>query len=325
MGTNTLESFLAALRNLDANYTATQDFYNTQLVTDNKLVPEILDVIENYRNHYRRFQATAPQPVTHSAFATLNGQQQENTKDSPKSGSNFRDKPNCLCGLKHLHKDYWYINPSTRPKNFEPKDNIFQKINTEISKPSRAKLLQKFLKFFKYDRFTQMNISLPLTAIPKVGFVTIASALVLELLIPEIKGTFAATYSAFTESSQAPAEYKLYNSWTLDNASDIYICNDLGRNEYTETRTAISDDILYSSKTAYQIESFGTVRIVVDTPERKRKLKLGNVALVPGFMTNLVSLSLLISKGIYWNSRKPERLESHDFSDFCYFHANDKH
>jgi hypothetical protein len=170
-----------------------------------------------------------------------------------------------------------------------------------------------------------MNISFPLTAIPKAGFVTIASALVSELPIPEIKGTFAATYSAFTESSQAPVEYKLYNSWTLDNTSDIHICNNLGRSEYTETRTATSDDILYSSKTAYQIESFGTIRIVVDTPEKKRKLKLGNVALVLGFMTNLVSLSLLTSKNIYWNSRKPEHLESHDFSDFCYLHANNKH
>jgi hypothetical protein len=60
MGTNALESFLAAFCNLDTNYTATQDFYNTQLVTDNKLVPEILDMIENYYNHYRRFQVTVP-------------------------------------------------------------------------------------------------------------------------------------------------------------------------------------------------------------------------------------------------------------------------
>jgi hypothetical protein len=73
MGTNTLESFLAVLRNLDTNYTATQDFYNTQLVADNKLVLEILDMIENYRNYYYCFQATAPQPITYSVFATLNG------------------------------------------------------------------------------------------------------------------------------------------------------------------------------------------------------------------------------------------------------------
>jgi hypothetical protein len=123
--------------------------------------------------------------------------------------------------------------------------------------------------------------------------------LVSELPIPEIKSTFVATYSAFIKSSQAPAEYKLYNSWTLDNISDIYVCNNLGRSKYTETRTAISDNILYSSKTAYQIESFGIIRIVVNTPERKRKLKLGNIILVLGFMTNLVSLSFLISKNIH--------------------------
>jgi hypothetical protein len=42
-------------------------------------------------------------------------------------------------------------------------------------------------------------------------------------------------------------------------------------------------------------------------------------------MTNLVSLSFLTSKGIYWNSRKLERLESYNFSDFCYLHANNKY
>jgi hypothetical protein len=46
-----------------------------------------------------------------------------------------------------------------------------------------------------------MNISFPLIVILKAGFVIIVFALVLELLIPEIKSTFAATYLAFIESS----------------------------------------------------------------------------------------------------------------------------
>jgi hypothetical protein len=46
-----------------------------------------------------------------------------------------------------------------------------------------------------------MNILFLLIVIPKVGFVTIISALVSELLILEIKGTFAAIYSAFIKSS----------------------------------------------------------------------------------------------------------------------------
>jgi hypothetical protein len=78
-----------------------------------------------------------------------------------------------------------------------------------------------------------MNILFPLIIIPKVGFVTIASALVSELPIPEIKNTFAVIYSVFTESSQAPVEYKLYNFWTLDNTLDIYVYNNLGRSNVT--------------------------------------------------------------------------------------------
>jgi hypothetical protein len=63
IGTNTLEFFLVVLCNLDINYIITQDFYNTQLIADNKLVLEILDVIENYFNYYYCFQAIVLQPV----------------------------------------------------------------------------------------------------------------------------------------------------------------------------------------------------------------------------------------------------------------------
>jgi hypothetical protein len=55
ISTNTLEFFLAVFRNLNTNYATTQDFYNTQLVADNKLVPEILDMIKNYCNYYYCF------------------------------------------------------------------------------------------------------------------------------------------------------------------------------------------------------------------------------------------------------------------------------
>jgi hypothetical protein len=46
-----------------------------------------------------------------------------------------------------------------------------------------------------------MNILLFLIIIPKVGFVTIVSALVLELLIPEIKSIFAIIYLVFIKNS----------------------------------------------------------------------------------------------------------------------------
>jgi hypothetical protein len=72
MGTNALESFLVVFRNLDINYITTQDFYNTQLIADNKLVLEILDIIENYYNYYYCFQAIVSQPVMYLIFVILN-------------------------------------------------------------------------------------------------------------------------------------------------------------------------------------------------------------------------------------------------------------
>jgi hypothetical protein len=57
--------------------------------------------------------------------------------------------------------------------------------------------------------------------------------------------------------------YKLYNAWTLDNASDIHVCNDASRSGFVITREAGTDDRLFAGKTAYPIEGFGTVHIPV--------------------------------------------------------------
>jgi hypothetical protein len=46
-----------------------------------------------------------------------------------------------------------------------------------------------------------MNILFPLIIIPKIGFVTIISILVLELLIPEIKNIFITIYLVFIKNS----------------------------------------------------------------------------------------------------------------------------
>ena len=88
-------------------------------------------------------------------------------------------------------------------------------------------------------------------------------------------------------------EYKLYNAWTLDNASDIHVCNDANRSGFSKTRDATYKDKLFAGKTSYRIEAFGTVTINIQTTQGRREIDLSNVALAPGFMTNLVSLSLL--------------------------------
>jgi hypothetical protein len=56
--------------------------------------------------------------------------------------------------------------------------------------------------------------------------------------------------------------------------------------------------------TIYQIEAIGKVTIEVKKPQGgTRQLTLNDVAYVPGFMTNIVSLSKLTDRDIHWNTQ----------------------
>jgi hypothetical protein len=130
------------------------------------------------------------------------------------------------------------------------------------------------------------------------------------------------TCSSYALSDQE--DYKLYNSWTLDNASDIHVCNDIQRSGFRQTREATLDEELFAGKTSYPIEAFGIVTIYIQTPEGRDEIELNNVALAPGFMTNLVSLYLLNVKGVHWNSEDPQHLKWKG-TTFCNLERVDHH
>ena len=91
----------------------------------------------------------------------------------------------------------------------------------------------------------------------------------------------------------------LYNSWALDFRTNIHICNDRNRFNYTITHLATALDIIDSSKQTYPIESFKTITINIDTTTRPAYFQLRNVALAPRFMSNLVSIDILAKQQIY--------------------------
>ena len=91
----------------------------------------------------------------------------------------------------------------------------------------------------------------------------------------------------------------LYNSWALDSGTDIHICNNRNRFNYTITYVAFTLDVIDSSKQTYLIESFGIVTINIDTTTRLACFQLRNVALAPKFISNLVSIDILVKQHIY--------------------------
>lgn len=102
-----------------------------------------------------------------------------------------------------------------------------------------------------------------------------------------------ATHAAALSASSAEA---LRHQWILDSGSDIHITND--RKSLTNLREASNTRVI-ARTTRYPVEAVGTATIQVMTKTGPAKMTLPDVAYIPRFMTNIVSLSLLIQKGVH--------------------------
>jgi hypothetical protein len=106
-------------------------------------LPPLYDLIEDFRNNYRRIEAAIRSGSgSHSAFGTQGNQ----------DGNKVF---NCFCGEKHMYKDCKYINALARPKEWEGNPEIFENINKKLNSTSqpwmlkrKEKLQKEFLFFY---------------------------------------------------------------------------------------------------------------------------------------------------------------------------------
>ena len=120
-----LFDFAHAISSIDSGYASTQEFFINQKARNKEKLPELYELVEDFRNHYRRTEALKPSG-SHSAFATLNGETQEGETQGKL----------CLCGEKHGKRFQWekceYISPKKRPTGWKGKPETFDKINKVI-------------------------------------------------------------------------------------------------------------------------------------------------------------------------------------------------
>lgn len=115
----------------------------------------------------------------------------------------------------------------------------------------------------------------------------------------------------------------LKDSWVLDGCSNTHIHNDAQKCNFKITKKAHKEDIFRVRNSSLQIECFGQVKMIVDTPEGKRFITLANVGLAYGFLTNIVSMQLLNEMGYHWTSRSPTKLECEDYSLASFLYQDD--
>jgi GAG-pre-integrase domain len=99
--------------------------------------------------------------------------------------------------------------------------------------------------------------------------------------------------------------YALHDSFILDSTSTIHVCNN--RERIQSLRPATENDHLIAGASRIPIEGFGLVEITLKrTPTSTQRIKLAEVALVPSFHTNIVSLDRLMQWNVHWNTERQD-------------------
>ena len=110
--------------------------------------------------------------------------------------------------------------------------------------------------------------------------------------------------SAFTALNESD-EYPLRDSFILDSGADTHVCNDTTR-ATGPIRLAPLGERLAAGNGWIPVTGYGeiSVKAKAPAPRNQQMVKLHNVAFIPSFFTNVVSLKKLIKGGIDWQTKE---------------------
>ena len=97
-GERSLMDFTTAISAIDPGYGSSQEYFLNRTIKKNEDLPELYELIEDFRNHQRKTEALKSSTSPHSAFATQGGETLDGeTRDKDKE----KKERLCLCGSKH--------------------------------------------------------------------------------------------------------------------------------------------------------------------------------------------------------------------------------
>ena len=300
-------------------------------------VPDLSRYIKEFRQYHRLSEIFSKNSNdidentnSSSAFAT-SGQENRIAQSSPSSihkGRNQQGEKVCLCGFKHLYEKCFYINfeGTNRSTGFKYRQEIFDKINKKLAPNNMERLRSTLKSKFDYD----MN------ATPLKAMSSEFSGCSQQLTDMEDQRNSLGTFTTHLENpdtgvSFLTTEHKLskrfhlHDHWVLDGGSDVHICNNEKLHGFQSTDIPVKDHYVVSGTTKYPVKSWGTCKVSISTPEGERCIVLSKVALIPGFMTSLVSLHLMSIKGVHWSSMNPYRMTYPDGAFFCELYQSGMH
>ncbi|EKG09416.1 Integrase catalytic core [Macrophomina phaseolina MS6] len=255
---------------------------------------DVSDVIVDYREHARQKQALTTNKTRTTFAATLRGDEQ------PK-------KPlKCLCGDYHWYYLCFYLNPNApdRPADFKP----------------NKKVQDKILKLMKNDKIkAQVETALKRGSPPTPhiqgnkqqkgkGKEPKPNAPASEDNSDDEQGSIKSFAAIIAQSFVAQRDSRpttLELSWIADTGTTHHVCNKYMRKRFTKTRNAGPEDFIICGTTRVPVKSFGNATVNTSNGKTSKVITLRDVAYVPTFMGNLVSIAKCNEKGVHMDTKRP--------------------
>ncbi|KAF4305397.1 Integrase catalytic core [Botryosphaeria dothidea] len=250
---------------------------------------DVSDVIVDYREHARQKQALTTNKTRATFAATLRGEEQP------------QKPPKCLYGLPHWYIHCFYLNQNAPDRLTDFKPN--------------KKVQDKILKLMKNDKIkaqveTALKRGSPPTPHTKgnkdKGKEPKPDAPASEDNSDDEQGSIKSfpaivAQSFATQRDSRPTTLEL--SWIADTGTTHHVCNRYMRKRFTKTRNAGPDDFVICGNTRVPIKSFGNVTVNARNGKKSKVITLRDVAYVPSFMGNLVSIAKCNEKGVHMDTK----------------------
>ena len=318
-----LKDFQEIQHQVDHGYASTFE----QEIDDGKIAFE--DLAKRYRRYYKK-NSYKPYSSRSSFQATLNNQGvDEPTNEPPTAQGNSKKNSGirpCVCSKKHRFSTCFYLLPHLRPDGWQEDPEVRQKINDTLARNER---LRKGVE--KAVREAENPPPNPSTATPPMKRFGLSTTLAREnpsiptnppmnslnarymtpsLSAPSTKRSafFHASVFRATASKTPQFDHPLQRSVISDTGADTHVWNHYLADRLVNVRPAGPNDVLYHGNTSTPIEAFGDAFFLTQNEDGSvEEQPLLDVAYVPSFHTNIVSLTRAANAGVDFESFDQQR------------------
>lgn len=272
-------AFLTALSHVDSEFTVG---LMTEIQRNPTKVLEITYLTEHYRQRYRTLALAEGKSV--SAFAaTFRGEEQGKTT------------PKCQCGATHWYHECPYLNKDARPSGWVPGKEAQAKVAKALKNPRIKATVDAAILRHKSINPTQPKADKEPKQTSKQTSTTEDNG---QDSSDGSRHSLATVIRTAFSSKSKVAATTLEQSWILDSGSSHHVCNRHMEHRFTKTRNATPKDTITSGNVTLPVTSFGDVTVNAMGPQGIKPLTLRDVAYVPTFMANLISITRAKRKGL---------------------------